>query len=188
MKRRNFEDPDAGLDQTAIAHSLMGRPAGDQDSPSADADDNARTPRRLSAYQVRQRLTKGRTPRPDSATGLANDFLGQCPTYSWTGGLELSNFTSIVGIFSELLRVGVTPDVCRAMTRLYFQRLDGRTPNKAYCWDFKWQRHELLRSLTDTGATTTPADYADWSSQPQASQSEREAFAASWGLPPTPES
>ncbi|KJK55532.1 hypothetical protein [Saccharothrix sp. ST-888] len=185
MKRKPFVDPDAGLDQTAIAHSLMGHPENGQKNSSADLEDGQRAPQRLSRYQVRQRLTRGRTPRPDSATGLAAHFLDQCPAYSWTAGLELANFPSVVGVFAELLRVGVSAEICRAMIKRYFELLDGRAPDRAYVWDFKFRRQALLKAVRESGDGIESEDYQDWNSQPQTTQDERATFAASWGLTDT---
>jgi hypothetical protein len=186
--KRKYHDPDAELDQTAQAHALMGRPENGHGDGSDGPTDEDRPSHRLSRYKVRQRLTGGRTPRPDSATGLAKTFLDRCPSYSWTGGLELSNFKALVGVFSELLHSEVSPDTCRAMIDLYFQRLGGRAPDKAYVWDFKWKRQGLLTQLRESGAAVQPQDYHDWADQPQTSEDERAAFAASWGLPNPAES
>jgi hypothetical protein len=181
--KRKYHDPDAELDQTTQAHALMGHPENGRSDGSDGPADEEQSPRRLTRYQVRKRLTNGRTPRADSATGLAKAFLDQCPSFSWTGGLELSNFKALVGVFSELLRSDVSPDTCRSMIELYFQRLGGRAPNKAYVWDFKWQRQGLLQQLRESGAAVQAQDYQDWQDQPQTSEDERAAFAASWGLP-----
>jgi hypothetical protein len=186
--KRTYYDPDAELDQTAQAHSLMGRPENGHNGGSDGAADEGQPRRRLTSYQVRQRLTGGRTPRPDSATGLARTFLDSCPAFSWTGGLELSNFKALVGVFSELLRNGVAPDTCREMIQLYFQRLNGRAPDKPFVWDFKWKRQGLLQAVRESGVDVQPQDYQDWAAQPQATADDRAAFAASWGLPTAGES
>jgi hypothetical protein len=177
---RKYIDPDAELSIIGAGESMLDRPDKSPDGPSDSLDDEGGSSRRLTPYQVRQRLTqeRKRKPKPDSATGLAIHFLDRCPQRSWTHGLEFANLRSIVAVFSELLRADVTPDTCRAMVDLYFTRLGGRTPNRAYVWDFKFQRYDLLRQLAKTGQTNaTPEDYADWN----AGTEQTVDYAASWG-------
>jgi hypothetical protein len=177
---RKFVDEDDALDQTAAGDSLLGGAEKNLQGTSRGLADEVSPSGRPARSEASQGRPRGRTPKPDSATGLATYFLNACPRRSWSTGLEFSNFRAIVAIFSELLRLDVTPGTCRAMVDLYFTQLGGRVPDKAFVWDFKWRRHTLLKRLSETGVSQTPESYSDWNTPATHDQGADDLFTASW--------
>ena len=171
---RHRIDPDSEFDATACARKLL------QGTPDASAlPRSAWTPPEPAPRRVKR--STGRSYGPDSVAGLADYFTNACPPLSWAGGLEIGNRQQLMAVFSELRRgVGLTPDDCRALIDLYVARLAERQPTKAYVWDFKVRRFELLKLLRSTGVTVTDAEYASWNEPATTDQAEDEAFSASW--------
>ncbi|MEV6310006.1 hypothetical protein AB0M10_15575 [Streptomyces sp. NPDC051840] len=172
MPRKSIHDPDSDLDATAIAQRML---HSDQEPPAAPS--RSWTPPEPGRRRVRR--SRGHHYGPDSLPGLADYFTHSCPPMSWAGGLEIGNRQALVAVFSELRRdAGLSPADCRALVDLYVSRLAGRAPRKAYVWDFKWQRYQLLAALRDTGVTVTCEDYATWQATDQADDAA--AFTTSW--------
>lgn len=130
----------------------------------------------------RRKRSVGRSYGPDTLPGLADYFISACPPISWAGTLDIGNRQAILGVFSEMRREAhLTPDDCRALVDLYVARLGSRRPSKAYCWDFKWQRYQLLAQLRDKGLTQTAEDHGTWAQTYQTDPGEAASFAQSWG-------
>ncbi|MEW1922281.1 hypothetical protein [Streptomyces sp. NPDC088360] len=175
MARKSNQDPDAELDATSIVQNMLHghqEPAPSPRPAWAPPEPGAR----------RERRPRGRQYGPDSIPGLVDYFTTSCPPLSWSGGLEIGNRQALVAVFSELRRsTGLTPDDCRALVDLYISRLAGRTPNRPYVWDFKWQRFQLIKALRDTGVTVNAEEYDTWQKPAQGGSAADDTFSASWG-------
>ncbi|MFE5853224.1 hypothetical protein ACFQ61_08380 [Streptomyces sp. NPDC056500] len=175
MARETPGDPDAELDATAIAQNLL------LGTPPAAPVSAAWVPPK--AGRQHGRREKSRQYSANSIPGLADYFTNVCPRLSWSGGLEIGNRQALIAVISELRRdVNLTPDECRALMDLYVRTLDGRSPSKAYVWDFKWRRYQLIREMRDSGQCVTGMDYESWREPEKHNGNTDDDFTTSWGI------
>lgn len=173
MARKQYVDPDLELDQTRWLESPQG-PSESLADPEGTWSLPEPPPRRVRRSSARP------TAGVSSAHALANYFTVSCPPMSWSGGLEIGNYSMLVGIFADLKRSGLTADQCRALTDFYFRSLDGRRVRVPYIRDFRHNAFTLWARMRDAGLTTTAADYQDLLTPYQTPQAEQDAYAASW--------